>query len=544
MPDWTYQPLRHVAGALLGVRRSRRMALRVLAGVGSLPAGGWAVARLLGHRHPPRHLAGTVAGVPVRSRLGAVVPPHVARDAVRALPLIGAGFVVVAPVRAADVPVVREAAAGRRVPVLVSTDDPATAAAVAPYADGVLGEEPFAGQAPGIRGGEDRSAGEPPAAHESAGGGSGAASAGGVAVDAATRVVVTRAPSIADAVRELADPRAAVLAAPSVLIDAGPGWFARVMEAATPTEPPERPGLDPRRWPGWCWGVLAGMCIAVAGLVAAAVALGPVLLWYDRAFLGTDVAGLHQVNHHLVPFVRHNRVSLAGAMVATGVLYAGLAGGGMRRGRPWARTAFTVSGCAGFAAVLYLFAHGYLEPLHLMLAGMVLPMFGAAVRRPDVPRWTVLPEGPEPERRRALTGQLLMVTTGAGLFAGGLVISIVGLTGIFVHSDLVYLGTAADALREANPRLMPYLAHDRAGLGGSLLAAGAAITLLALWGWRRGERWVWWSLAVAAVAGFGPALAAHAAIGYLDFWHLAPVLAGVALTAAALTLARAYLWGR
>ncbi|MFG1941988.1 hypothetical protein [Nonomuraea sp. NPDC048826] len=85
---------------------------------------------------------------------------------------------------------------------------------------------------------------------------------------------------------------------------------------------------------------------------------------------------------------------------------------------------------------------------------------------------------------------------------------------------------------------------DRAGFGGALLAAGAAITLLSAWGWRRGEGWVWWSLAVAAVAGFVPAVTAHGAIGYLDLWHLAPVFAGAALTAVALALSRPYLCAR
>ncbi|TMR99893.1 hypothetical protein [Nonomuraea basaltis] len=503
MPDWTYQPLRGIAGALLGVRRSRRAALRVLAWTGSLPGGGWAVARLLGHRHPPAHLAGAVGGVPVRSRLGAAVPPAVARDAVRALPPIGAGLILVDPVGLADVPLVREAAAGRRAPVLVRTEDPAVAAALAPHVDAVLP----AGGGPDI-----------------------------------VRLV---SPSADLAARTIANPAKAVLATPALLIEAGPGWFGRVMEAATPTAPAPSPrdaGRDPRRWPAWWWGLVTGAVIAVAGLVAAAVALGPVLLWYDRAFLGMDRDALHAVNHHLVHFLRHDRITLAGTMVAVGVLYAGLAAGGMRRGWPWAREAYLVSGCIGFAAVFYLFAHGYVEPLHSTLAAALFPMFLAATRRrPDRPRWTSRPEGPERERHRALTGQLLMVIIGTGLFAGGVAVSAVGLTGIFVPSDLEFLGTGPDVLQAANTRLLPFIAHDRAGFGGALMAAAAAITLLSAWGWRRGESWVWWTLALAAVAGFVPAVVAHLAIGYVDLWHLAPVLAGMALTATALTLSRPYL---
>ncbi|MFI6317947.1 hypothetical protein ACIBG8_10540 [Nonomuraea sp. NPDC050556] len=359
-------------------------------------------------------------------------------------------------------------------------------------------------------------------------------------------MVRLRSPSVGDAVRALADPDTLVLAVPDLLVQSGPGWFGRVVEAATPTAPvpPLRSvGLDPRRWPGWWWGLVSGVVIAVAGLVAAAVTLGPVLLWYDRAFLNTDQSGLHAVNHHLVHFLRHDRITLAGTMVATGILYAGLAGGGMRRGWPWAREAYLVSGCIGFAAVLFLFAHGYLEPLHLALAAIVFPMFLAATRRPpERPRWVTLPEGPE--RNRALTGQLLMVITGAGLLVGGVAVSVVGLTGVFVPSDLAFLGTGPEALSAANGRLLPFIAHDRAGFGGALTAAAAAILLLSMWGWRRGESWVWWTLALAAFAGFVPAVIAHFAIGYVDLMHLAPVLAGMALTATALTLARPYLFAQ
>ncbi|MET7336578.1 hypothetical protein [Nonomuraea sp. NPDC005650] len=559
MPDWTYQPLRGIAGALLGVRRSRRVALRTLAWTGSLPGGGRAVARLLGHRHPPAHLAGTVGGVAVRSRLGAVVPPEVARDAVRALPPLGAGLIVVEPVGLADVALVREAAAGRRVPVLVRTGDPAATAALAPHVDAILPPDHEENRRSGH--GENRRSEREgnrwperdgnrrpdddgnrwPEREGSRWPGLGGESRSESGVD----VVLPVSTSVGAAARVLADPAKVVLATPALLVEAGPGWFGRVMEAATPTAPAPSlcpATLDPRRRPAWWWGLMAGAVIAVAGLVAAAVALGPVLLWYDRAFLGMNREALHAVNHHLVHFLRHDRITLAGTMVAVGILHMGLTAGGMRRGWPWAREAYLVSGAIGFAAVPYLFTHGYVEPLHTALAAVLLPMFLAATRRPrDRPRWTSRPDGPERERRRALTGQLLMVITGIGLFVGGVAVSAVGLGGVFVPSDLEYLGTGPDTLRAAGTRLLPFIAHDRAGFGGALMAAAAAITLLSAWGWRRGEAWVWWTLALAAVAGFVPAVVTHLAIGYVDLGHLAPVLFGMALTATALTLSRPYL---
>ncbi|MCC8246555.1 hypothetical protein [Saccharothrix luteola] len=505
MPDWTYHPLRGIAAALLGTGRSRRVALRALAAVGSWPGGGRLVSWGFGHRHPPSRLAGAVAGVPVRTRLGAVVPPGVARDAVRALPLLGAGVVEVAPVGPADVDVVREAVAGRRVPVVVRATEQAVVDALSPHVDAVR-------------------------------------------VGADTDVVHLASASTARAAALLADPATAVLVTPEVLVRAGPGFFARVAEAATPTGPAPSPrdvGRDPRRWPAWWWGALVGLGMVVAGLGAAAITLGPVLLWYDRGFLGADVDGLHGINHHLVHFLQHDRITMAGTMVAIGVLYAGLAAGGMRTGRPWAREVFLVSGWVGFPTVLYFLGIGFVEPLHTAAAVVLFPMFLAATRRrPDDPRWTARPDGPEHERRRALVGQLLLVCTGVGLFAGGVVVSAVGLTDVFVPSDLEFLRTGPDALRAANPRLPGFIAHDRAGFGGALMSAAAAITLLAAWGWRRGEAWVWWSLALAAAAGFLPAVVVHGVIGYTDAGHLAPVFVGIGLTATALVLARPYLCAR
>jgi hypothetical protein len=92
-----------------------------------------------------------------------------------------------------------------------------------------------------------------------------------------------------------------------------------------------------------------------------------------------------------------------------------------------------------------------------------------------------------------------------------------------------------------NPRLVQFIAHDRAGFGGALMAAAAAITPLAAWGWRRGESWVWWTLAMTAAAGFGPAVAVHVLIDYTSFEHLAPVYLGVGLTVASLVLSRPFL---
>lgn len=502
MPDWTYLPLRGLAAAVVGQRRAQRTALRLLASVGSRPAGARLITRGFGHRHPPKSLAGELAGAPVRVRLGISVPPSLARETVRAMPPLGAGVVEVAPVSAADVETVREAAAGRTIPVVVHACDPEAEAALKPHVDGFTSSD------------------DP-------------------------HVVRVSEPSVTAAAAALDEPGAVVLARPGVLVAAGPGWFARVTEAATPTRPApvlRDVGRDPRRWPAWWWALLVGLGMTGAGLGAAAITLGPVLLWYDRDYLGMTLHELHAANHHLVHFLQHDRITMAGTMVAIGALYTGLAVGGIRRGWPWAREVYLLSGAIGFPTLFYFLATGFVEPLHTATAVVLFPMFVAGVRRaPHPPRWRLAPEGPEPERRRALVGQLLMIVTGAGLFVGGAVISVVGLTGVFVPTDLTFLGTSAQLLDTVNPRLVSFVAHDRAGFGGALMSAAVAIMLLSAWGWRRGEAWVFWTLAAAAAAGFLPVVVVHGSIHYTDFIHLAPVYFGIVSTATGLLLARPYL---
>jgi len=83
--------------------------------------------------------------------------------------------------------------------------------------------------------------------------------------------------------------------------------------------------------------------------------------------------------------------------------------------------------------------------------------------------------------RISLWGQLLLVFHGFALLGAGAVISVIGDTHVFVHQDLEFMKTTADALAAADPRLVPLVAHDRATPGGMLLAAGWVFLLPALW---------------------------------------------------------------
>lgn len=493
MPDWTYHPLGPIASALVGERRSQRLALRLLAVL---------VTKMGGRRWIPVVFDHPAVPPQWRGRFGATVPVSIAHDAIATLPVQGASIIEVGPVQQDDVAMLASATADRRCVVVAVAASTEVADLVAPYID----------------------------AH---------------AVVDSNDVVRLTDPDIDAAVAALAHPHTTVLATPEVLIAAGPGWFNRVIEAATPTSPAPRlrdVPRNPRRWPGWLWGMLAGIGLILAGLGAAAITLGPVLMWYDRDYLAMSVHDLHGINHHLVGFLQHDRITMAGNMIGIGTLYVGLAWGGIRQGRGWARNALMISAAVTFLTYFYFLVTGFLEPLHTLVVVTLAPLLLFAVwRKPATARWETLPEGPEHQRRRALWGQLLMIGIGGGLTVAGAVISTVGLTSVFVPTDLGFLGTRAAVLAAAQARLLPFIAHDRAGFGGALVGAGLAVLLISMWGWRRGERWVWWSLLIGCAAGTTPALMIHLAIGYTTFEHLLPLYVIMIVAAVALTLSHAYL---
>ncbi|TAN34888.1 hypothetical protein EPN29_00795 [bacterium] len=345
---------------------------------------------------------------------------------------------------------------------------------------------------------------------------------------------------VADLVSSGAD---AVLATTKALIEAGPGWFSRATTELLARTAAPRP--IERGSTAWIAGLALGLGMIFGGVGAALESLGPVLLPYDSTFLGVDAHGLAAINPRLIHFLQHDRITLAGTMIAIGLLYGCLSWCGIRRGLAWARDALLASGLVGFPTLLYFVAYRYVEPIHVALAAMLFPLFVIAVwkrPRPQLP--DPISEGPTGEWHRALVGQLLMVGAGFGLIVGGLTISYVGLTSVFVPTDLTYMSTTAQALNEANNRLLSFIAHDRAGFGGALMSAGVAVLLMAAWGWQRGQAWVWWGLAASATSGFGAALGVHLALAYTDFWHVAPIYAGILVSVLSLTLGRSFLLTR
>jgi hypothetical protein len=293
----------------------------------------------------------------------------------------------------------------------------------------------------------------------------------------------------------------------------------------------------------WLWTTLLGAGMLLGSLLALVFAATSVVLPYDEAFVGMARADLEAVNPRLLPFMTHDRLTLAGTMVAIGVLYLGLSLYGVRRGLHWARQAIYYSAFTGFASFFLFLGFGYLDPFHAFVTVVLLQFLLLAVHcRLGRHTPTVAPDlRGDAAWRWGLWGQLLLIIHGVALLGAGVAICTIGVTRVFVPEDLMFMRTTAEALRSANPRLVPLVAHDRATFGGMLLASGWVFLLPALWGFRRGSAWLWWSLLAGGLSAYAAAIGVHYAVGYTDLHHLIPAFAGLFLFVLGLGLSYPYL---
>jgi hypothetical protein len=338
----------------------------------------------------------------------------------------------------------------------------------------------------------------------------------------------------------------------SGLVYGGPGLPKRVNDALLYAYPPPQPLAPVVRGEGpggrapqqtWFWTALLGAGMALGSALALAIAATRVVLPYDEGFVGMSREQLAGINPRLLAFMTHDRVTLAGTMVTIGLLYLQLSLSGVRRGRHWAAVAIFASAFSGFATFFLFLGFGYFDPFHAFVTAVLLQFLLLALHSDLPPPAPLPPPNLRDDWRWRLSqwGQLLLVIHGAALLMAGLVIAAIGCTQVFVPEDLEFMSTTAEALRTANPRLVPLVAHDRATFGGMLLASGVLLLLSSLWGFRQGARWLWWAFLTSSLPAYGAALGVHLAVGYTNAKHLAPAFAGLALLSVALALSYPYL---
>jgi dihydroorotate dehydrogenase len=332
----------------------------------------------------------------------------------------------------------------------------------------------------------------------------------------------------------------------SGLVYTGPGLPKRINDALlfeeTRTAGPEP---LPMRAPEmtWVWTALMGSGMLFGSLLALLIAATRVVLLYDEAFVGMSREELVAVNPRLLAFMAHDRVSLAGTMVAIGVMYVGLSLIGVCRGLHWAQQSVFISAFTGFASFFLFLGFGYLDPFHAFVTAVLFQLLLLGVHSRlgiHTPTTAPLLRG-DRAWRWSLWGQFLLIIHGFALLSAGAAISVIGITQVFVPEDLEFMQTTAEALRASNPRLVPLVAHDRATFGGMLLASGWVFLLPALWGYRNGSAWLWWTFLTAGLAAYGAAIGVHFAVGYTNLMHLLPAFAGLLLFLVGLGLSHSYL---
>jgi hypothetical protein len=201
----------------------------------------------------------------------------------------------------------------------------------------------------------------------------------------------------------------------------------------------------------------------------------------------------------------------------------------------------------GFLTFLLFLGFGYLDPAHALGTSILLIFFVLGVSLKPAENWPAPEEATTPRHEPLWSagriGQAFFILIGVGITLAGMTIAFIGATSVFVPEDLQFLGTTPHILYDFNERLIPLIAHDRASMGGGLIADGVGVALAALWGYRRGARWVWLMFVGAGVPGFAGALGVHFATGYVNFWHLAPGFVALAIYIPGLIATYPYLCG-
>lgn len=288
-----------------------------------------------------------------------------------------------------------------------------------------------------------------------------------------------------------------------------------------------------------------------SGLFAWFLAVTEQLLPHDLSWLLIPESELRSIaGGRVIDFMSHDRAAFGGTIVAVGILYLWLIRFPLRSGESWAWWTLALGGTVGFASFLTYLGTGYLDSWHGLATLAILPPFALGLWRTRSllhnPRGvaSVLGRGvgpgqsgrPEPSRRfsRAWWSTALVGLTGFGMFVAGITIATIGAFVVFVPQDLDFMGLDRAALTSIDARLVPLIAHDRAGFGGGLATIGVTVMIIARAS--RPTRARFEALTLAGASGFGAAIGVHFLIGYLDMTHVGPAILGAAVFAIGMAL--------
>ncbi|MEM7344324.1 MAG: hypothetical protein AAF485_08765 [Chloroflexota bacterium] len=286
--------------------------------------------------------------------------------------------------------------------------------------------------------------------------------------------------------------------------------------------------------------LFTGLSLVLAGAFALFLAATGQFLPHDAEYLGLSAEELCRFTGcRIVAFMIHDRVAFGGSLISIGVLYMWLAEFPLRQGEGWAWWTFLLSGAIGFGSFLAYLGYGYLDTWHGVATLFLFPCFVVGLSKSyrliqTSPRISDLrsPAVHVSWRSAEGIGRASLLLMAAGLVGSGITILLVGMTIVFVPQDLTFMMLRVDDFEHINPRLVPLIAHDRAGFGGGLCASGVAMFFSVWCG--TPSRSLWQILCLAGGAGFGCAIGIHFIVGYTDFIHLLPAYLGAIIYTAGL----------
>ncbi|MBU9713137.1 dihydroorotate dehydrogenase [Evansella tamaricis] len=303
----------------------------------------------------------------------------------------------------------------------------------------------------------------------------------------------------------------------------GPGLPKRIKEAQVDLLTQEKQDMKAIQ-KGWEWYFLFGFSILIGGIIALYLSLTSVILPYDEYFLGMSRETLYAFNDRIIYFMAHDRMTLAGTMISGGLVYMALARYGIRHGLLWAKQATDTAAIIGFLGIFLFIGYGYFDWLHLLFWIVLAPFYILGYVKTKGIRSTPSSKNRRNHTiwKRSLIGQLAFVILGFSFVLGGIVISTIGVSSVFVPTDLQYICMPPGVIESFNDNLIPVIAHDRAGFGSALLSVGLLVLMLALWAFQQGNLWVWWTFLIGGIPAFLTGIGVHFLIGYTDFIHLLP----------------------
>ncbi|MDB6053459.1 MAG: hypothetical protein JWN25_982 [Verrucomicrobiales bacterium] len=287
---------------------------------------------------------------------------------------------------------------------------------------------------------------------------------------------------------------------------------------------------------------LVGFLLMLSGGFALFLSATGNFLPHDIQFLGMTADALCSLNQcRVVHFMFHDRVAFGGSLIAIGSIYMWMSEFPLKNGEAWAWWLFVFTGVTGFGSFLAYLGYGYLDKWHGVATLLLLPCYIIGLQRSagglkgyKSASSLLTPAVPGSWFTRFGVGRACLLAVATGMICGGITIMLVGMTRVFVPQDLEFLQMDRAQISAINPRLIPLIAHDRAGFGGGVCSCGILVFLVTWCG--RPSRSLWQVLLLAGTAGFASAIGVHPAIGYTNLFHLAPAFLGLITFVAAMVL--------